>query len=127
MLLDPQNLIQTGWTLSAPTSGAETNVLRLHMVDGIGTGSVSFQTTATLTGDDWKAIPPAAMYRLICLGVLWHLDEDSSKDACESLVGIYIGQRDRELYVERRQLDPTWLPVSGIDRVTRTPFQFQDE
>jgi hypothetical protein len=126
-LLGPQLLIQPDETLSAPTSGATTNVLRLYTADGIGTGSVSFQTTATLAGDDWQAILPAAMYRLICLGILQHLDEDSLRGACESLVDIYTNQRDRGLYVERRPPEPTWLAVAGVDQVTRAPFQFHDE
>jgi hypothetical protein len=126
-LSDPQNLIQTDWAYLAPTSGATMNVLQLGMVDGAGVGSVSFRATATLKGGDWNTISPAAMYRLICLGLLWHLDEQSLTNACESLVDIYVEQRDRGLHIERARPELRWIPVSGLDRVERNPFQFQDE
>jgi len=126
-LLDPQNLIQPEWTLSAPTSGAAANTLWLHASDGTGDGSVSFCTTAVLTGADWKAVQPAAMYRLVCLGLLWRLDEKSLRDAYDSLIDAYTTQNERVQAVEHPRPEARWVAAQGVDRVERTPFQFHDE
>jgi hypothetical protein len=119
--LDPLRWLTAWQNLSLPSQ-----VIHWAVTDQGPDGSARFHTTTEFTGQTTADLPRAAVYRLICLYLLGHLNEKSLIGATEWLAEIYTGQVAQSKYVPVTAKLRT-LPVSGVDRVERVPFAFHDE
>lgn len=85
-------------------------------------GTVRFITTAEVTGE---RVPYSAFYRMLCIDLLSRMDEESLKLASEWLAET-LGWQNRERLISKEHIPTNFLPVSGVDRIERKPFELYD-
>jgi hypothetical protein len=93
-----------------------------------GTGTAHFKTSVDVTGELSPQAAALAMHRLICIYALSRMNPDSLKQACQSLVDIYVWQTEQQSYqgISHISVPLERLPANPIVK-QRARRQFQIE